>query len=80
MVVRVRTVVLAAGGRNKCRVIAAALRGGLAGVLVSDEDTARAAMALALALAGEGADQARPVPASAAISGSRALRVSNKRR
>lgn len=44
---QVRTVVLAAGGRNKRAVVAAALRGGLAGVLVSDEGTARAAMALA---------------------------------
>ncbi len=45
----VRTVVLAAGGRNKRHVIAAALRGGIPRVLVSDEDTARAAMELAQA-------------------------------
>lgn len=45
----VGTVVLAAGGRNKRHVIAAALRGSIPGVLVSDEDTARAAMALAQA-------------------------------
>lgn len=43
------TVVLAAGGRNKRHVIAAALRGGIPGVLVSDEDSARAAMKLAQA-------------------------------
>ena len=35
------TVVLAAGGVNKAGVIAAALRGGLARVLVSDEATVR---------------------------------------
>lgn len=45
----VRTVVLAAGGRNKRHIIAAALRGHIPGVLVSDEETARAAMALARA-------------------------------
>jgi len=45
----VKTVVLAAGGSNKRAVIAAALRGGIPGVLVSDEDTARAAMELAQA-------------------------------
>jgi lsr operon transcriptional repressor len=45
----VGTVVLAAGGRNKRQVIAAALRGGIPGVLVSDEETARAAMVLAQA-------------------------------
>lgn len=43
---RVRTVALAAGGRNKVAIIAAALRGGVAKVLVSDEDTARAALDL----------------------------------
>ncbi len=43
----VRTVVLAAGGRNKTGIISAALRGGIPGVLISDEDTARAAMAQA---------------------------------
>ena len=43
----VGTVVLAAGGQNKRHVIAAALRGRIPRVLVSDEDTARAAMGLA---------------------------------
>jgi lsr operon transcriptional repressor len=43
----VRHVVLAAGGRNKTAVIAAALRGGIPRVLVADEDTARAALSLA---------------------------------
>ncbi|WP_426954294.1 sugar-binding transcriptional regulator [Muricoccus radiodurans] len=43
----VRTVVLAAGGANKRAVIAAALRGGIPKVLISDEDTARAALKLA---------------------------------
>ena len=45
----VRTVVLAAGGINKRAVIAAALRGGIPGVLISDEETARAALELAQA-------------------------------
>ncbi|MBP0493887.1 sugar-binding transcriptional regulator [Pararoseomonas indoligenes] len=43
----VRNVVLAAGGRNKTAVIAAALRGGIPKVLVTDEDTAKAALSLA---------------------------------
>ena len=43
----VRTVVLAAGGHHKRHIIAAALRGRIAGVLISDEDTAKAAMGLA---------------------------------
>jgi DNA-binding transcriptional regulator LsrR (DeoR family) len=42
----VRNVVIAAGGRNKTAVIAAALRGGIPKVLISDEDTARAALSL----------------------------------
>jgi DNA-binding transcriptional regulator LsrR (DeoR family) len=40
-------VVFAAGGRHKVRAIAAVLRGRYGSVLVSDEDTARAAAALA---------------------------------
>lgn len=43
----VRHVVLAAGGRHKTAVIAAALRGGIPRVLVTDEETAKAAMSLA---------------------------------
>jgi lsr operon transcriptional repressor len=43
----VRHVVLAAGGRNKAAVIAAALRGGIPRVLITDEETARAALSLA---------------------------------
>jgi DNA-binding transcriptional regulator LsrR (DeoR family) len=45
----VQTVVLTAGGRNKRHIIAAALRGRIPDVLVSDEETARAAMELAQA-------------------------------
>ena len=44
---RVPMVVFAAGGRYKVRAIAAVLRGGYGSVLVSDEDTARAAAMLA---------------------------------
>ncbi|MGG5823899.1 sugar-binding transcriptional regulator [Falsiroseomonas sp. HW251] len=40
----IRNVVVAAGGRNKRAVIAAALRGGVPKVLISDEETARAAL------------------------------------
>ena len=40
----VRHVVLAAGGRNKTQIVAAALRGKIPRVLVSDEETARAAL------------------------------------
>ena len=43
---RVRTVVVAAGGMNKVPIIAAALKGGVAKVLVSDEEAAKAALAL----------------------------------
>lgn len=43
---RVRTVVVAAGGANKVPIIAAALRGRIAKVLVSDEEAAKAALAL----------------------------------
>ncbi|MBI0537239.1 winged helix-turn-helix transcriptional regulator [Roseomonas sp. KE2513] len=42
----VRNVVLAAGGRNKSAVVAAALRGGIPKVLVTDEETAKAALSL----------------------------------
>ena len=44
---RVPMVVFAAGGRHKVRALGAVLRGGYGSVLVSDEDTARAAAALA---------------------------------
>jgi DNA-binding transcriptional regulator LsrR (DeoR family) len=43
---RVPTVVVAAGGMNKAPIIAAALRGGVAKVLVSDEETVKAAIGL----------------------------------
>ncbi len=43
---RVRTVVVAAGGMNKVPIIAAALQGGVAKVLVSDEEAVKAALAL----------------------------------
>ena len=43
---RIPTVILASGGANKAAVIAAALRGGLASVLITDEDAATAALAL----------------------------------
>lgn len=43
---RVRTVVVAAGGANKVPIIAAALRGRIAKVLVSDEEAAKATLAL----------------------------------
>jgi lsr operon transcriptional repressor len=41
----VKTVVLIAGGANKRQIIAAALRGGVGHVLVSDEKTVSAALA-----------------------------------
>jgi len=43
---RIPTVILASGGRNKAAVIAAALRAGLASVLITDEEAAAAALAL----------------------------------
>ncbi|WP_332693909.1 sugar-binding transcriptional regulator [Bosea sp. (in: a-proteobacteria)] len=43
---RIPTVILASGGRNKAAVIAAALRGRLASVLITDEDAAAATLAL----------------------------------
>jgi DNA-binding transcriptional regulator LsrR (DeoR family) len=43
---RIPCVVVAAGGLNKAAVIAAALQGGFADVLVSDERSAEAALAL----------------------------------
>lgn len=43
---RVQSVAVAAGGANKVPIIAAALRGQIAKVLVSDEETAKAALAL----------------------------------
>jgi DNA-binding transcriptional regulator LsrR (DeoR family) len=42
----VRHVVLAAGGRNKAAVVSAALRGGIPRVLITDEETAKAALSL----------------------------------
>jgi DNA-binding transcriptional regulator LsrR (DeoR family) len=41
---KIRTVVLIAGGANKARIIAAALRGGIGNVLISDEKTVSAAL------------------------------------
>jgi DNA-binding transcriptional regulator LsrR (DeoR family) len=41
---RIPTVVLASGGRNKIRALAGALRARLASVIISDEDTASAAL------------------------------------
>ncbi|MCU4179573.1 sugar-binding transcriptional regulator [Bosea sp. BH3] len=43
---RIPTVILASGGANKAAVIAAALRGRLASILVTDEEAASAALAL----------------------------------
>ena len=44
---RIPYAIVASGGLHKAEVLAAVLRGGWGNVLVSDEDTARAAMALA---------------------------------
>lgn len=41
---RIPTVILASGGANKAEIIAAALRGGLASVLITDEDAAAAVL------------------------------------
>jgi DNA-binding transcriptional regulator LsrR (DeoR family) len=50
---QVPNVVFASGGLNKAQGIAAALLSGLGNALISDEDTARAALAIALELRGK---------------------------